>query len=119
MTEERPLRLTPVQQGMLFEYVRSPAEGRYVAQMKWRLDGVVDAHALRHAWQDVVRTHEVFRTGFSWLDVDAPSQTVVPDATCEWIEQDWRSLSAGDCVARLDTYLGLDRRRGFDLSAPP
>jgi amino acid adenylation domain-containing protein len=76
-------------------------------QMAWRLDGNLNIEAMRRAWEEVVRRHEILRTTFDIFD-DKPVPQ--PRRATRW---DLRVSKIGEeeLAARLDE---LARRR-FDL----
>src|SRR5215472_11389207 len=108
--------LSPLQAGMLFHTAYEPGAGMYVAQVVFEVTGALDATAMRRAWVSTVARHSTLRTGFLWEEVDRPLQFVLRAAPLDWKEEDWQEPA---WESRLDAYLAVDRRRGFDLARPP
>ncbi len=111
--------LSPMQQGMLFHTLLAPEAAHYFEQVSYRLEGELDAEAMRGAWQRVVDRHEALRTGFLWEDLDEPLQVVLGKVKLPFTVEDWRALSEPVQRQRLDAFLQADRRAGFDLNVPP
>lgn len=111
--------LSPMQQGMLFHTVHSPASGVYFEQSDWILRGDLDLSAFSRAWQAVVDRHTALRTGFLWQGVDAPLQVVMKGAELPVRIEDWGGSSPSEQESLLSAFLEADRRTGFDLTRPP
>jgi amino acid adenylation domain-containing protein len=108
-------RLSPLQEGMLFESLYAPEADAYVIQIVWTLGGDLDPAALRRAWEELVRRHAVLRTSFHWQEMERPHQVVHGEVELPWIEEDWRGVPAAERERRLEE----DRRAGFDLETAP
>jgi amino acid adenylation domain-containing protein len=83
-----------------------------------RLEGHLDAHALRWALGEIVRRHEVLRTRFLTVQ-GSPVQVVDPPALLPLPEVDLRSLAEKErtaCLTRLGTEAA---RQPFDLARGP
>ncbi|WP_437759716.1 non-ribosomal peptide synthase/polyketide synthase [Sorangium sp. So ce1389] len=111
--------LSPTQLGMLFHTVRDPASGDYVEQLTFRSPGGLQVDAFKEAWQKVIARHTIFRTSFAWEGLARPLQIVHGHVPLPWTELDWRGVPAREQEERLASFLEEDRRRGFDLAAPP
>jgi amino acid adenylation domain-containing protein len=107
-----------MQQGMLFHALRDAGTGIYVTQVSLTLTEV-DKGALRSAWTEVLRRHDVLRTSFVWQTQDKLLQVVRRDVTLPWQELDWRDLDTAERAEKLEAFLAEDRARGFDLRAAP
>ncbi len=109
--------LAPLQEGLLFHAVYSPAGEIYFEQLSCTLHGDLDADAFRLAWQRLVDRHGILRTAFVWQDLDEPLQVVRRGVEIPWTEEDWRGDADPD--GRLEAFAAEDRRRGFDVSRAP
>ncbi|MCU7250416.1 non-ribosomal peptide synthetase [Pseudomonas koreensis] len=109
--------LSPMQQGMLFHTLLEHGNGDYINQMRLDVDGV-DPQRFRAAWQAVVDTHDILRSGFVWQgDLEQPVQVVqrqldVPFRVLDWSER-------GDLDAALQTLADEERAQGLDLTRAP
>ncbi|HEY8715533.1 MAG TPA: condensation domain-containing protein, partial [Candidatus Acidoferrum sp.] len=110
--------LSPMQQGMLFHYLKEPHSGVDIEQIVVHLPEKIDATRLEQAWQWLVQRHEVLRTRFIWEGQET-LQEVMADVTTPFAVHDGRGLSEKDRGERLKKYLQADRVRGFDLSEAP
>src|SRR5512136_2939487 len=86
--------LSPMQQGMLFHTLYAPLSGVYVEQLSCTLQGDLNVRAFKHAWQQVVNRHPVFRTSLMWENLDKPVQIVHRNVEIPWRYQDWQTLTA-------------------------
>ena len=111
--------LSPLQQGMLFRTISEPESSSYVAQFVCKLCGELDVSVLQQAWQQVINRHDILRTAFVWEDVDEPFQVVGTCVSLPWEEHDWCELSSNSQQRRLEEYLQVERRRGFDPTHAP
>jgi surfactin family lipopeptide synthetase C len=111
--------LSPMQQGMLFHTLEAPGSGVYFEQMSCTLRGALDAPAFERAWQEVVRRHSILRTAISGEALKEPVQVVQRQVALPFSRQDWRQEGEPAQLARLESFLESDRRRGFDLSRAP
>ena len=111
--------LAPMQQGLLFHTLLTPASGAYIPQIILTLEGDLDGEALQWAWRQTLARHTALRTSFYWEEHDEPFQVVWRQLELPWVEQDWRSCSDHERQTRLQTLLDDDRARGFELNIPP
>src|SRR3954470_1112287 len=107
--------LSPLQQGMLFHWLREPNSGTDIEQIVGELHEAVDANRLRAAWQRAVDSFDVLRTAFEWGGAEA-LQHIAADAEIRMSVHDLRSLATAEQADRLGHYLAADRRQGFDLA---
>ncbi|MEM9136704.1 MAG: amino acid adenylation domain-containing protein [Cyanobacteria bacterium P01_F01_bin.42] len=111
--------LSPMQQGILFHTLLSPAAGVYVPQVTFTLMGELDRDRLKHSWEQALSDCSVLRTSFHWEKRDQPFQVVRKEASLPWVEQDWRALSESELSKKLELFLDCDRTQPFDLKSPP
>jgi amino acid adenylation domain-containing protein len=111
--------LSPLQEGMLFHSLLTPAVGMYIEQVSWELRGPLDRALFARAWTEVVARHPILRTSFSWEQLDHPVQVVHAHVDMPVEGLDWRGLPEVEQEARLAALLAADRQRDFDPGAPP
>ncbi len=104
--------VTPMQGGMLFHGLSQTAQGMYVEQATFVLEGVTDLDRLAAAWQRVVDRTPVLRTAFVWAGVEEPLQVVHRDVRLPIRVLD----GTGHDLQRL---LAEDREQGLDLAEAP
>ena len=111
--------LSPVQQGMLFHWLVDRHAGTDIEQIVADLHEVVDPVHLERAWRHAIDTFGTLRTAFAWEGLSVPLQHVEPQASLTMAVEDLRALSHEARARRVDEYLRLDRREGFDLLHAP
>jgi NRPS condensation-like uncharacterized protein len=114
--------LSPMQQGMLFHYLKEPHSGVDIEQLVVHLPEAIDAVRLEAACQWLVRRHAILRTRFEWEEVEQPQQEVLADVASEFtVAQPSAAEAAGEDARRacLTSFLQADRLRGFDLNRAP
>lgn len=111
--------LSPLQQGMLFHSLSSPAERLYVSELICTFRADFDPDAFARAWQRVVDRHSIFRTAFRWGDVAEPQQVTYPSLPLDIARLDWSGLGPVEQEQRLQRYCADLYRAGIDLSVPP
>jgi len=110
--------LSPMQQGMLFHYLKEPHSGVDIEQIVVHLPEKIDARRLEIAWQWLVKRHDILRTKFVW-EGNETQQEVLPEVTVPFKVHEERGLSKKVQGERLKEFLQADRVRGFDLSEAP
>ncbi|BAZ50354.1 Condensation domain protein [Nostoc sp. NIES-4103] len=111
--------LSPTQQGMLFHILAEPNSGIYLEQILCILQGKLNFSAFEKAWQQIVKRHPSLRTGFISKNLDKPVQVVYRRVKLVIEQYDWQNFSNYKQKEQLNTFLELDRQRGFQLSEPP
>ncbi|MET0396662.1 MAG: amino acid adenylation domain-containing protein, partial [Longimicrobiaceae bacterium] len=111
--------LSPLQEGLLFHVLYSRAEGFYLAQSTFELEGELDGEAMRRAWDATLARHPALRASFLWKDLVRPLQVVHRHVHVPFVQDDWRALPEDGQRAALEDYLREDRERGFDLDIAP
>ncbi|GGV31215.1 non-ribosomal peptide synthetase [Streptomyces spectabilis] len=111
--------LTPTQAGMLVHGMDEPAEGLYVEQITFVMDGVPDARVLAAAWQHVVDRTPVLRTAVVLSGAPVPLQAVRRAVAVPVTEHDWSALAPDARDAELERLLAEDKARGIDLDRVP
>jgi amino acid adenylation domain-containing protein/non-ribosomal peptide synthase protein (TIGR01720 family) len=110
--------LSPMQQGMLFHYLKEPHSGVDIEQIAVHLPEKIDGRRLEMAWQWLVRRHDILRTKFFW-EGNETQQEILPEVTVPFVSHEERGLSDRGKDERLKEFLQADRVRGFDLSEAP
>lgn len=111
--------LSPLQEGMLFHYLREPGAGIDIEQIVCTLPEPVQAEVLKTAWQRVISRHSVLRTEFRWQEQTEPYQMVYEAVDLPWQELDWSGCNGNEHDDKLKAFLAADRSFGFDMSCAP
>ncbi|MFM0731812.1 amino acid adenylation domain-containing protein [Paraburkholderia sediminicola] len=83
-----------------------------------RLDGALDANALRLSCDALIARHEALRTTFT-ESADGVLQTVHAPSRCPWHASDVSTLPAHEREARAAAIARADEAQAFDLSLGP
>ncbi|WP_179090402.1 non-ribosomal peptide synthetase/type I polyketide synthase [Paenibacillus sp. FSL R7-0337] len=74
---EEIVALTPLQEGILFHYLKDPDTDAYHEQLSIELTGELHFTLFEKAWNLVVESNEMLRTTFRWRKVSHPVQIVL------------------------------------------
>jgi amino acid adenylation domain-containing protein len=112
--------LTPMQESMLFQYLRRGEPGLYVVHNGFDLERPgLDVRLLERAFQAVIDRNPNLRTSFLWEGTPEPLQVVHARAAVRLEVEDWRGLAPERQDREFREYVREARRRGFDLSRAP
>ncbi|WP_442815404.1 amino acid adenylation domain-containing protein [Streptomyces sp. NBC_01324] len=113
--------LSPLQEGMYFHatYDAGEALDVYLSQETLDFDHRVDADRLRAACRTLLARNTGLRAGFTADGLPRPVQFIVDGAEIPLVEEDLSGLPVAQQHSRTRELLAADRRRRFDLSAPP
>ena len=64
------LALTPMQEGMLFHYLKDPQSQYYFVQLNLGIKGEIDIQVFKEAWNLVIKTNDMLRTVLRWEKMD-------------------------------------------------
>jgi len=115
------MALTPLQEGLLFHYLKDPAGEYYFEQLSLEISGAVGISLFEKAWNFVVAANRMLRTVFRWEKTGNPTQIVLKDHRVRFeyhdlcVEADGLE-STGD---RLEAVKKADRDEKFDLREVP
>jgi amino acid adenylation domain-containing protein len=96
----------------------APESVAYHAQTTIRLTGRLDAGVLRRSLDELVRRHEILRTTFEERD-GRPRQVVHPPSPAHLEIVAFDDMPARERDARVETLVGRELRRPFDLARLP
>src|SRR5438128_715026 len=116
--ESQPL--SPMQPDMLSHEISAAHSGVNIEQVQVisTLPREINVAAFHRTWERVVEQHAILRTGLL-RDGLQPGREVRPRVRFHFEHKDWRGLAEHGQKSRLAAYLQAERRRGFNLSAPP
>jgi non-ribosomal peptide synthetase component F len=113
------LALTPMQEGMLFHYLKSPDSARYVEQLRLQLSGEIEPGIFTAAWNTVIENNEMLRATFRWEKVKNPVQVILKDHRVNPGYHDLTALPGSEKEKHLAEIRTADREKKFDLRQPP
>ena len=116
-TLEDVLPLSPIQR--LYHAMEASSGGLGFEAWRLRLQGPLDAEALRGAWEDVLAFHPILRTVFVSEGLSEPVQVVIPEARPAWREEDWRARPPAAREEGMRLLLSSESELGFDIARAP
>jgi amino acid adenylation domain-containing protein len=108
--------LSPMQEGMLLDYLKDPGSNNYFEQLSLHIQGDIDTQLFKNAWNKVLEINEMLRTGFRWEDIEHPVQVVLKSHSCDFEFHDLRENN--NPVEALEAIKSADQKKGFDLYLP-
>ncbi|MCP4662106.1 MAG: non-ribosomal peptide synthetase, partial [bacterium] len=112
------LPLSFAQERLWFLHQLNPEGTAYNVAAPLLFAGSLDPEALRRAFEEIVRRHEVLRTTFTIVD-EQPMQIISPPAEHPLPLVDLRALAERDRRPQLQHLIRRDQRRTFDLQRGP
>jgi amino acid adenylation domain-containing protein/non-ribosomal peptide synthase protein (TIGR01720 family) len=109
------IALTPIQEGILFHYLKNPETGTYHEQLNLELVGNIDISCFEAAWNFVIETNEMLRTVFRWENKADPVQVVLKNHK---LQKQYFDISSEDRTERkelLEDIKRKDRDKKFNL----
>ncbi|HLP47736.1 MAG TPA: condensation domain-containing protein, partial [Candidatus Kapabacteria bacterium] len=113
------LALTPLQEGLLFHYLKDPESDYYFEQLRIRISGILHTGVFEQAWNTVVETNEMLRTVFRWEKLDNPVQLILKEYPVRWKYYDLTSENDSEAEKRFEQILFADWKEKFDLRDVP
>ncbi|MGD2084798.1 MAG: amino acid adenylation domain-containing protein [Candidatus Aminicenantes bacterium] len=113
------LSLTPMQEGMLFYYLKEPGSDLYFEQLCVRISGEIDAVCFEQAWNFVINTNEMLRTVFRWEKMRKPAQLILKQYNLQVRYWDFSGQDAGGKKKRVNEIRTKDKQEKFDLRDVP
>ncbi|HEY4426241.1 MAG TPA: condensation domain-containing protein, partial [Pyrinomonadaceae bacterium] len=115
ISRDGELPLSFAQQRLWFLHQLEPASAAYNCPAAVRFVGTLNLAALVQSFNEVVRRHEVLRTGFSAHDGN-PAPVIASSLEVPLPLVDLSGLPAARVEAELERLSRLEAQRGFDLS---
>jgi len=113
------LALTPLQEGMLYHYLKDPESDLYFEQLSLRLSGDVRIEIFEQAWNFVIRTNEMLRTMFRWENLENPIQAVLKEYFLKPVYYDIQDEDHNKPGKSLREIKTRDRNEKFHLRDVP
>ena len=116
--------LTPLQEGMLFHFLKDPSANYYFEQLSMGISGPVDISLIEKAWNIVVETNGSLRTVFRWEKMQNPTQIVLakyqlPLRYHDFFSKDHGEYDENEARKLLDQLKRADQKETFDLREVP
>ncbi|MCP4157092.1 MAG: amino acid adenylation domain-containing protein, partial [bacterium] len=116
---EEILALTPMQEGMLFHYLKTRESGAYFEQLSLEIDSEIDTGKFEAAWNTVVKTNEMLRTLFRWEKVETPVQIILKAYKIKPQYHDLSQKPPGEKEKHLENIKTKEREKNFNLEDVP
>jgi fengycin family lipopeptide synthetase D len=113
------LALTPMQEGMLYHYLRNPQSNMHFEQLYIEISGKLDTLLFQEAWEFVIHTNEMLRTVFRWEKVKEPTQIVLKNHRLNLGYFDLSNKKKDEKRKLLEEIKDNDKGERFDLSEVP
>jgi non-ribosomal peptide synthetase component F/thioesterase domain-containing protein/aryl carrier-like protein len=110
--------LSPAQERIWRADQARPGNPAYNAAFRWRLEGPVDADVLEHAFNEIVRRHEILRATVSQSN-GLPQQVIRTSLRLRLQLTDLRSVPETNRAAEADRICAEEAARSFDLAKGP
>ncbi|MDQ1350574.1 MAG: hypothetical protein QG657_876, partial [Acidobacteriota bacterium] len=114
------IALTPVQEGMLYHYLKDPGQDFYFEQLSIAVTGPIDIPSFKKAWNFISENNSALRTVYRWEELNKPAQVVLKryDVPVEFRE--FPGSENGNVPGKwLEEVRLKNRMRKFDLRETP
>lgn len=108
--------LTPMQQGMLFNYLYNKDSKAYFQQLCFLVEADLDINIFELSVNAVIARYDVFRSIFIYEKVEEPKQVVLAERTAKIYYEDISQMDYQEQKRYLEEFKEKDRAKGFDLS---
>jgi polyketide synthase PksJ len=116
---EDVLALTPMQEGMLFHYLKAPDSDYYFEQLSLEISGQINKEIFEKAWNFVIETNEMLRTVFQWEKVEKPIQVILKEHRLQPGYYDFPGEEGSQKNRKIEEIKLADRKEKFDLRKVP
>jgi amino acid adenylation domain-containing protein len=107
--------LSPMQEGMLFHWLKNPGSSAYFEQVELAIAGDPDPNLVEKSFNALIQRYDILRTVFIYENIKEPVQVVLKEKNTRLYYQDL-SAAPEESGAALQTFKKQDRQAGFDLS---
>ncbi|MGD2089466.1 MAG: amino acid adenylation domain-containing protein, partial [Candidatus Aminicenantes bacterium] len=116
---EDVIALTPMQEGMLFHYLKEPESDLYYEQLSLNISGDINVQRFETAWNFVIDTNEILRTVFRWEKLEKPVQIILKEHKIQLKYYDYSNKNPGEKQKWLEQTKVKDRKEKFNLQEVP
>jgi amino acid adenylation domain-containing protein/non-ribosomal peptide synthase protein (TIGR01720 family) len=107
--------LTPMQEGMLFHYLKNPRSDYYFEQLSLEIPGEINERAFEKAWNFVIETNEMLRAVFRWEAVEKPMQIILKEHKPPLKFYDFSGKDITAAMRQVEEIKAKDKEEKFDL----
>ena len=114
------LALTPMQEGMLFHFLKESQSNHYFVQLSINITGGIDLKLFERAWNIVIENNELLRVVFQWEKLKKPAQVILKKHKVNLKFYDFSALTDGfKRKQQVEKIKRDDRNEKFDLQEVP
>jgi amino acid adenylation domain-containing protein len=113
------LALTPIQEGLLFHYLKAPGSDLYFEQLNLEISGRINIEHFERACNVVIENNEMLRTVFRWETVKNPSGVILKKHLLNPFFFDLSNKDNSEKQKALEKIKTADREKPFDLQEVP
>ncbi len=113
------LPLTPMQESMLFQYLKNPNSEEYFQQLTLYLYGELEVEGFKKAWCTVAQRNEALRSVIKWENLNQPVQVVFKEQRLKIREYDFSCIDEGTWREKVVKMAQEDRWEGLDIEKEP
>jgi amino acid adenylation domain-containing protein len=113
------IALTPMQEGMLFHYLKNSKSNHYFEQLSLEISGEIDVEIFEKSWNVVIEANEMLRAVFRWEKLEKSMQIILKEHKCKVIFYDLSKKDSSRKKMLLEEIKNKDRLDTFDLHQVP
>ena len=113
------LPLTPMQEGMLFYYLKDSDSDYYFEQLCLNISGNINPEAIEKAWNHVAENNGMLRTIYRWEKLEKPVQIVLKHHYIPIKQYNFSRSGNSKQQQLLNEAIQKDREEKIDLEAAP
>jgi iturin family lipopeptide synthetase B len=111
--------LTPMQEGILFHYLKDPGKEYYFQQLSLEISGKINKKRFEKAWNFVAAANEMLRAVFQWEKLENPIQIILKKHKIQPIYHDLSDKTGNQAKKHLEEIKTRDKKVKFDLTSVP
>ena len=111
--------LTPLQQGILFQYLSEPNNNVYVQQLRVDISGYLSMELFKEAWLRVYQCNEIMRSIFRWEKLKKPIQVILKEKAIDIRYIDATDKMEKDREGIIQRLINEDQEEKIDLLKSP
>lgn len=108
--------LTPMQQGMLFNFLYNKDSKAYFQQFCFSLEVDLDIDVFEKSFNKIIERYDVFRPIFIYEKVEEPKQVVLAERNAKLYYEDISQRELQEQLQFLEEFKEKDKEKGFDIS---
>ncbi|MBK3497382.1 amino acid adenylation domain-containing protein [Viridibacillus sp. YIM B01967] len=109
-------KLTPMQQGMLYDLMYHEKTDSYIEQFSFKAEGRIDQKIFEEAVNLLIDRYDALRTVFIYKNIKEPVQVVLKERKLTVRFQDLSALESTEQKTLIKEWQDSDRRKRFDVS---